>query len=66
MKQFDFNAAFPSEHRDGLSKREFFVAMALQGILANHLSDRATLRDLNESVAAAITAADYLIERLNK
>jgi len=46
----------------GLSKREFFAAMALAGIAANN-----AVRGTNEGAAAiAVRLADALIEDLNK
>ena len=50
----------------GLSKREFFAALVLQGLMANpNVTD---LRNYNAySIAdAAVTAADALIEVLNE
>lgn len=46
----------------GLSKREYFAAMALQGLLANEKTV-----DIDISVAQlSVIAADALIEELNK
>lgn len=47
---------------DGLTKREYFAAMAMQGLLGNE-------RILNDGVVVANTSvlvADALIEALNK
>ena len=44
----------------GLTKREYFAAMALQGLLAN---DSALI---TSKVIDAVKAADALIEELNK
>lgn len=48
----------------GLSKREWFAAMALQGILANSHENWVQC-DRQTVVNEAIFAADALIERLN-
>lgn len=45
---------------NGLTKREYFAAMALQGLLAN---DSALI---TSKVIDAVKAADALIEELNK
>lgn len=54
-------------HESGLTKREYFAAMALQGLLAN---DWAEYRSKDEGCgmisAAAVNYADALIEQLNK
>jgi len=47
----------------GLSKRELFAAMALQGILSNSNVDVKKLSDIE---IIAIKHADYLIKQLNK
>ena len=59
------NSAFPIIAEDyiidgGLTKREYFAAMALQGLLAN---DSALI---TSKVIDAVKAADALIEELNK
>ena len=46
-------------HTTGLTKREYFAAIALQGLLANH-------GDYMYSVISAVEFADDLIEELNK
>jgi hypothetical protein len=50
----------PAFHNPGLTKREYFAAMALQGLLADNT--------YNTDVAAnvAVDFADLLIEALNK
>lgn len=52
-----------NEHHDGLTKREYFAAMAMQGFMA---SDGAP--DVNYKVIAeaAVIFADTLINALNK
>jgi hypothetical protein len=62
------DAVFPQnlEHRDGnidikgLTKREYFAAMAMQGILANNPSN------VFKVVKDAVETADILIAELNK
>lgn len=47
----------------GLTKREYFAAMAMQGLLANHSLTNAD----DETIAmTALDAADVLINALNK
>jgi hypothetical protein len=48
--------------QDGLTKREYFAAMALQGILS-HLTTRVNAEDVTK---AAVLVADQLIIELNK
>jgi hypothetical protein len=69
MTEWD-DTAFPSaeDATDGLTKREYFAATALRGLLAGYMSQAAldmnvTIRSLVDS---AVVAADLLIERLNK
>ena len=60
-------SALPSTHRgNGLTKREYFAAMAIKGILSNpHLV--AEYENSTELIADAATLqADRLIESLNK
>lgn len=54
------DCAFPSSENDtrGLSKREYFAAMALQGLLLE--------TEAMEAVVSAVTVADELIKQLNK
>lgn len=47
----------------GLTKRELFVAMAMQGFLAEGAVMRGNLREIAES---SVMASDALIEALNK
>lgn len=46
-------------HREGLTKREYFAAMAMQGLLAGN----SQVKDIK---VAAVTYADELISELNK
>ena len=51
--------AFPDEISFGLTKREYFAAMAMQGICGD--------KEFNGSVTeTAVNLADELIEELNK
>ncbi len=55
--------AFASGQHNGMTTRELFAALALQGILANP----ASIDDDDDDVAAAaVNAADALIRRLNR
>lgn len=47
----------------GLTKREYFSAMALQGIISNSNNDYVVMDD---ELGDAVKYADYLIEELNK
>lgn len=54
--------AFPDETTSsGLSKREYFAGLALQGILANPNPG-----GINQSVIMAVQAADALLLELSK
>jgi len=46
--------------RDGITIRQYFAAMAMQGILAG------TNTDLDNIGVCAVDAADYLIAELNR
>jgi hypothetical protein len=48
---------------EGLTKREYFAAMALQGIIAN--KDGLDIK-IERIVESAVDTADALIEELNK
>ena len=47
----------------GLTKREYFAAMAMQGALANKSAHEKTMEMITKS---AVKLADILIEELNK
>lgn len=53
-----------SFHQEGLTKREYFAAMAMQGIL----SDQTHLRpnEAEEIVRRSVILADALLEQLNQ
>jgi len=46
---------------NGITKREYFAAMALQGLLPTEISN-----SIEEDVKNAVKLADLLIEELNK
>lgn len=50
--------------QDGLTKREYFAAMAMQGICAN--SSLAEISSYNSFAEWSVKQADALIEALNK
>ena len=60
MKTKPNDKAYPSPNNHGLTKREYFAAMALQGILANGGNN------YYSTIEAALYEADRLIEGLNK
>jgi len=49
-----------STSKDGLTKREYFAAMAIQGFMVNHTGT------IEELVKMSVIAADALIKELNK
>lgn len=50
--------AYPNERQDGLTKRELFAAMALQGLIAAGAT-------YNVALDNAVEMADDLIKKLN-
>jgi len=54
--------AYPSANNDGLTKREYFAAMALQGVLAVQTNNDCDAADCAEY---AVYAADKLIKDVN-
>lgn len=65
---YDTNTAGDSHPREiyyGLTKRELFAAMALQGICANSMPHYAGL-DSDKIAQWSVTQADALIAELNK
>lgn len=60
-----FAAGADSWNQPGLTKREYFAAMALQGILANadQVFVKAQFTDIGEM---AVQAADALLKALNE
>ena len=51
------------QHQPGLTKREYFAALALQGILAAH---RSHLIDVPNAAGTAVVVADALIVALDE
>lgn len=65
-KKYDFVTNF-----EGLTKREYFAAMAMHGMLANEhgfgtYNGHTTCEDVNQKAIFCIAMADALIEALNK
>lgn len=50
-----------NEEQDGLTKREYFAAMAMQGIVSTDLADT-----YENFAKASVAMADALIKALNK
>ncbi len=60
----DLNNDFVS---GGLTKREYFAALAMEGLLTNESRDsEGEIQSINQIVGGAVLLADALIERLNK
>lgn len=55
----------PAGILNGLTKREYFAAMAMQGFLANAFFSEAEMGG-DKLIPAAVGAADLLIKELNK
>lgn len=58
-----------SMHQDpsyGLTKREYFAAMAMQGLMFNYDINVNDEKQCHERAIAAVIAADQLIQSLNK
>lgn len=53
--------AFPDERFSGLTKREYFAAMALQGLLSNPQLDKT----IAEICSLAVQTSDSLIRTLD-
>lgn len=51
---------------DGLTKREYFAGLAMQGLLANGSNRRGLACDQDETPTEAIKQADALIAELEK
>lgn len=64
MKTEPNDPASPIKQWDwiGLTKREYFAAMAMMGILA----DGCSVHELSEAACVAVEAADALINALNQ
>lgn len=57
-----------NEHSEGLTKREYFAAMAMQGILSNEwfYSSQRLQGSIDAASEFAVKSADALISELNK
>ena len=70
MKNAD-NRAFPFTYDNttnvepGLTKREYFAAMAMQGILANQKYEAPRRDRLSGMAIDAVAAADWLLKHLS-
>lgn len=58
---FDTPDKFYNEEQDGLTKREYFAALAMQGIVSTDLADT-----YENFAKASVAMADALIKALNK
>ena len=63
MSTNPYDPAFPSADEVGLSVREYFAGLALQGLLA---SSRATRRQPRAAAEEALRYADALVRALNE
>lgn len=59
---FAIPASGGSGHQDGLTKREYFAAMAMQGLIPYYVS---RIEELKNTSQAAVDFADALIKELN-
>ena len=50
----------------GLTKREYFAAMAMQGLCANYLRENVTGWDIKTYAVEALALADELLNQLSK
>lgn len=60
--------AFPSGTSEGLTKREYFTAMALIGLEASNgdFYPASDIHSLRETARQAVKLADFVLEELNK
>lgn len=65
LKTEPADSAFPIWGSNGLSKREYFAALALQGIIAN-MADKIDGKTAMLAASAATDYADALISALNE
>jgi len=63
---YDETSGKPNGHLLGLTIREHFAAMMLQGIIAGNEYLRTGLREPNDMADRAVRLADALITELNK
>lgn len=57
------SSAFPQQGADGLTKREYFAAMAMQGFISNSFIGKFSPAEI---VKLSVETADALIAQLNK
>jgi hypothetical protein len=71
MKTEPTDFTFPSYNPDngngcaGLTKREYFAGIAMQGLLAHYLSENVTGWDMKTYAVESVALADALIAELN-
>ena len=51
--------------QDGLTKREYFAGLAMQGLCANYLRENITGWDVNTYAKESVELADALLKELN-
>ena len=64
-KQLGSEPAFPDEIRDGLTKREYFAGLAMQGLLASE-TEECSFQDRGVIAKQSVVLADALLEELSK
>ena len=64
VDQFNENYGDTKEPVGGLTKREYFAGLAMQGLLVNMGRNR--IRDAHHAAQEAVECADALIEQLNQ
>ena len=68
-KTYPGDSSFPNKSREGLTKREYFAAMAMQGLssMENKSGKATTLEDaIAEMCQLSVMIADALIKALNE
>ena len=63
---YPLNPESTFDNENGLTKREYFAAMAMQGILSSRELYLAIIRDGENPMVAAIEYADELLKQLEK
>jgi hypothetical protein len=69
MKIKPNDSAFPKQFEDGLTKREYFTAIAMQGLLTRQMPDVSTDLGILESdriASESVIMADKIIKELSK
>ena len=66
--EFTFDTCEGTEHEmfSGLTKREHFAGLAMQGILANSNYEAPRCKKLSGMAIDAVAAADFLLKELDK